>query len=1350
MTVSDIIDLSERAKDSDSFKFIEILFDMKDLDNKLDIAQFYDFFDFLKSNIKDPGNNAAFNEFTRNFNEFNRKSFEMKRFIDFYGYPNEVEVDVFLDGIFKDIPFEVLKKEMDDGFAKLNEVVNDKEYCSFLEKVSLSMGRRVNQKEAILVHAKYKNHSEYADILIDGLGSFLGGDNYRSLITFFDLLDKRKAGFEEKLANSATEVEKLKLQREFYSLMNGGFLQDAKKFLEERGNDFKESRIKSDNIEEALEGLISSENITGNLGLNGNIAKYLMVSYLEEGLYLKASGLLSSEKLALTEEARKAVINNPEIQEALKSGVRHHLDESNLSLMEGLFCNKYVPLTEETKNALRSDPEIQNGLLKLLKDEILNKDSFRGHITFERLDRFPLSKETKMALDSDLDMQNFFRDMWIKRLSAGMDKDEFNFYDKSRIDNFPLSEEAKLKIKRDPEIQSVIKDYLEKSIKLGESMNMANVKSVLSNEYIPVTEEVINALKNDPEIQNILFDYAKAQIENKNQELDNIVYLGTDKNSLLAGETVKRFNEPDFQNFLFDVVKKRIESGDINFAERIKSNEYFKLTEETIKRFEGPEFQDFLLDKMRQYVQERQVRNASKINDSTFTTQKTKEVFNSSYEGKLVKMYSKMENSPFAEFRAVKDVLIDQLLDMDNPEEAFQKVENVFSTNNIPMTGKRSKVFKILYPQEKLKGILSSNSVVSPFLKQVDIEQVYSTIFSDLINTSVKSADRDLQEYLKVMQEGQVIFDKLEKVGVGGLSEVEKRQALFILKKIRTLFEEFRYGEKVTEDFAYDKMSLDNLYKNLKNTIGVREGQAITDSIIELYVKPVGFDKIADVLDFMKKVKGEANERGRQNEGRIRNGEFEIEEGDLIKGVNSFDFVKISDGLVCREFLGNERAGSDATPLDSDFIRFPEGYKTSIEEALLHGEKNYGDIFIIIKNRNQFDNTSIQKNPIKEYDKSKYELIFSGVTHTKNHYGVRTGLPSTEFDVIAFQGEVPNRIDRLLSAIVKKGFYIPVVDRQGKLIFSYEDYLARRKSFDGLGTFDGNPLYYKEMNSSDKNFNEVEGIKQEAIAGKKDVVRVRDKIYKIINGILKEFDIETRDEFTNNILGAEIIDTGSTGRFTNTPGDFDFDLAVRLDEKDTPKINQIVNRLKEELQSTTTERSHSGSEKSLFKYQFRSDGSKGVSGEGLMDIDIMFISKAAEYDFGTHDAISEKLNWIGNNFGEGARDSVVANIIFVKKFLKGIGAYKKAKENGIGGVGVENWILANKGNALEAFRTFLEAAVDENGNKVSLGDFQKKYKLIDPGLNLRDMQHDSYFDRIGQESYDKMVEGIQDYLEKVN
>ena len=148
----------------------------------------------------------------------------------------------------------------------------------------------------------------------------------------------------------------------------------------------------------------------------------------------------------------------------------------------------------------------------------------------------------------------------------------------------------------------------------------------------------------------------------------------------------------------------------------------------------------------------------------------------------------------------------------------------------------------------------------------------------------------------------------------------------------------------------------------------------------------------------------------------------------------------------------------------------------------------------------------------------------------------------------------------------------------------------------------------------------------------------------------------------------------------------------------------------------------------------------------MADVDIAFISTSDIDLYATHNAVSDRLEWIRTHHGQNAYERTVANILVAKQILKAGQAYKRVEHGGWGGVGTENWILANGGNFLEACRTFWDVAHTQTGQVVPFDEFVQSYPIINPGVNLRDDRHDNYTRNMNEKGYQAMLKVIGDYL----
>jgi hypothetical protein len=712
--------------------------------------------------------------------------------------------------------------------------------------------------------------------------------------------------------------------------------------------------------------------------------------------------------------------------------------------------------------------------------------------------------------------------------------------------------------------------------------------------------------------------------------------------------------------------------------------------------------------------------------------------------GAYVNLFRLIDNSPSQEIQRIKNELIAQILQLDDPEEAYRRIEEIFIKNNLPPVGKIFKVFSIIYPPRAMDDALRRDENLSPCLREASQRKRYFMIYKDLINIHVKSGNRAFLNYIEIANNGQAIFDKIENEGVESLDEDEKKQAEIFLKKMKTLWENSNRGMKIDADEIRLEGGVDSAYQEIKQSIGAKEGQTVADRISQMFLAPAGYESVEQVLAEAKKSKLEANERGIETAELMRSGRFNVRNGDLIKSVQSHNIESIlQGGAVAREFLGKGSA-SDSTPFDSDVLRVSKaGENASLSENIKnYFSEAYGDLNVIIKNRGQFYETSGGNS--KGYDSSKLELFKTGKI-SDEHYGIRTGLPSSEIDLMVinekFAGD-EKRATNLFFEIAENGFYIPVADTAGNLLFTSEMYQEYRKFFSGLEAFEGGPIEFLSAKDGDRNFSEISKMKKELPKDRERVDEISSKIRGMISEVLEKNGIKLKDKWDTSIIGAEIMDTGSTARHTNAPNNYDFDLVLRLDSADMPKVSEVIKEFQQILQAESYGDSHGDNNGG---YQLRAKKATGIDGNP-MDIDIGFVGKSELVQFGSHNAVEEKLKWIKNNIGQEAYEETIANVILTKQVLKEGKAYKKLEDGGIGGIGVENWILANGGNMARAFETFSKAAHDENGAIISLQEFRTKYKILDPGINLKFNNHDNFIGILKENGYQAMVKTIENYL----
>ena len=692
----------------------------------------------------------------------------------------------------------------------------------------------------------------------------------------------------------------------------------------------------------------------------------------------------------------------------------------------------------------------------------------------------------------------------------------------------------------------------------------------------------------------------------------------------------------------------------------------------------------------------------------------------------IVLVLRRIENSNSTEIIRFKESLADQVLQFEEPDKKLEEVEKIFIKNNLPNVGKIFLVFKSLHPT--YNGLIGAYS--SPTLRESNDFQRDVIIFSDLIKTTIASNNRDFIEYLDKLEKGNKIYRKIKKqeAKIEDLNEEEKILLRDFLTNVEVLYNNTIEGKKNSKKVE----TIDDIeeIKRLLNPNTSLEYE-LPDRIVSMFTHAAGFDSIKQIKEYQKSI---LKEKEQYHKRLAERKQFILKKDDLVKGINNTKYLRniLQNGILCKEYLGDS-ADSDATPLDTDLSTIKEDYNNNQKALDNTMAGSYGSTYLVFKNDSKFKITRGESNDetILNRKDREYELFRTGFSGS-THYGIRTGIPSSEIEYIITK-ENPRSI---CLDIAINGIYIPVVDINGNLLFSYDDYLNIRKSMQGLS-------YYGENNYEISNNvirEDVENIVKTLYNNEKNT---KEKRNKIIDAIKKKVNLKIKTQIDKDLSpnSIEIIDTGSTGRGTNVPNDGDFDFIVRIDKEimiHEDKLKALKMCIAEAIGHTY--------ESGDFRFE-------GVNIEGIetpVDIDMTFITKTSKVDYATETCIKDRLNTIKEQHPD-KYDYVLANIILAKKLFKKYECYKpkhsrKKAEGGLGGVGVENWILQHGGSLLDAAKDFLEKA-----NGLSLVEFQKIYPINDFGANHMaekkdNYPYDNYIYNMNELGFEKIKQALNDYI----
>ncbi len=611
------------------------------------------------------------------------------------------------------------------------------------------------------------------------------------------------------------------------------------------------------------------------------------------------------------------------------------------------------------------------------------------------------------------------------------------------------------------------------------------------------------------------------------------------------------------------------------------------------------------------------------------------------------------------------------------------------------------------------------------------------------------------------------------------------------------------------EELSAHPNALQTDFTNLTSLIKPNSRYTLADRAVRYFAHFVGIEDLAGAERYMDNIVKEADARNRKTaEYLATTSEPKLQPGDLVKGMGGTDGYGIrylsyafQNGSISKEYLG-DASRSDTTPLDADASIVLYGEQTINQTMASMLANGYGwglwvvlrpdkERFIITRRDSHeadqsvydlsvpdasFDRTDLTQEEIdrrlKEIAEAKRHRreglpkleIFATGADGDGHYGVRTGFGMNLVDYCVTDS---TRIDSTPVSEVTKleialnGFYIPVVDRDSEeLIFTPDDYDKMRRQMSGLSYYRTGDYQFApedELELPSTNIKEITIPDTATIVDQLPAsIAETDHKHEVINQAIKQaitnipdLNLSYKDyldgDLTENIV--EMIDTGSTGRQTNAPGSGDFDYLARLDRSilnDPTKKQQITDAL-----LTAFGRENDGS--TIVNGNLRL---KQVSIDGLtepVDIDITFAQKTNKVQYPTDAALADRLTNIKNQ-SETKYQQVLANIIYAKQFLKAAGAYKPRRSpeakgiGGLGGVGIENWVLQHGGSFKQAARDFLSVA----DSCSSFEDFCAHYPVWDYGENhkgIKSKPHDNFVaDNMNPEGYERIKEALREVV----
>lgn len=657
------------------------------------------------------------------------------------------------------------------------------------------------------------------------------------------------------------------------------------------------------------------------------------------------------------------------------------------------------------------------------------------------------------------------------------------------------------------------------------------------------------------------------------------------------------------------------------------------------------------------------------------------------------------------------DIILDKLA--ENPEELSERISDILDVFDSGELSDISKTYMLFRTLESV-DIVSADGIPPSFEVSKNEEGRFREIaMTDLLRSSIQSNSKSLREY--------------------------------IIRAIQ--------------------------HEGFKGSRGERGYRRILQ-----YANNLGLGEIrsgADLLHVMDAQRELMHQRHLESIERSEDGKYYLKRkphaGDIEKGINSSYLSDIfRRGYTCPEFLGDS-IHQDLTHLDTDFAAIQEVHEDrlppkkqelraqhphSIDEELFTAESIYGvygdGITGVCYRDERFETDTAEPNLSKMGINDQVRSDFGGV---------RSAIGQMDIDFYAMMPPI-DRLSfmRLRREIISSGCYTPVVDRKtGEVILTPEDFEEGRREFQRLGVSRFQNVRYDAESQQDVPTD------QEVPIEISEHTTIPDSLLKLYNlGSLAEMTSgqEAKEALNSTIdqaiyekllaaiessdlpekvkqsfremhhgaisetadIGVDSINTGSTGRGTNIPNDADFDYMWRLGGIAASHYSQIVQAIYYAPDAPLRGGNMFNGAIRKAHITIEADGE-----ERDIEIDISPSRKGDSLEQSTDQMLASRLEKMKAQNPEKYRE-VVANIVLAKKIMKGHKCYKPYRsdetQGGLGGVGIENWVMQHGGSLIDAARSFASAmrqaqeayAKDQSVNLTT--HLLRIYTIWDYGENL--------------------------------
>ena len=154
----------------------------------------------------------------------------------------------------------------------------------------------------------------------------------------------------------------------------------------------------------------------------------------------------------------------------------------------------------------------------------------------------------------------------------------------------------------------------------------------------------------------------------------------------------------------------------------------------------------------------------------------------------LLRIFERIQQSPSQEIQRVKLQIAEQLFDVPNPQETFERIEQIFTRNHLPLAGKVFKIFQLLHPPKVLDEKLTDPKL-SPTLRAENHRQRLMTMYQDLMRVHIDSGNPSMKEYIATLKSIEGTMKMVEERVEERLSEAERSQFDDAMRRVAMLYE---------------------------------------------------------------------------------------------------------------------------------------------------------------------------------------------------------------------------------------------------------------------------------------------------------------------------------------------------------------------------------------------------------------------------------------------------------------------------------------------------------------------------------------------------------------------------------